>query len=142
MTGAIILGSTFGIEVESLDDPYVVVAEEALHSMAMTGNMGSYMGAYAVQLSISCYRRLLYSVDQLPWLRFLPTWMPGTQFKRDATAWRKAVDIMYDKPLQFVKQSIVRCPHYDCILSSHDCVRIGYRNRNLFHSSLNADGPR
>lgn len=49
MTGALILGITFGIEVNSLDDPYITTAEKALHSMAMVGNVGSYIGATIVR---------------------------------------------------------------------------------------------
>ena len=46
MTGAIILGISFGIDVTSDDDPYITGAETALHSLAMTGNIGSYTGPY------------------------------------------------------------------------------------------------
>lgn len=45
MGGSIILGSTFGIDVQGENDPYITTAEKALHSLAVVGNAGSYMGA-------------------------------------------------------------------------------------------------
>ena len=47
MTASIILGITFGMEIEPVNDPYVSMAEQALHAMAEVGNVGSYMGAYS-----------------------------------------------------------------------------------------------
>lgn len=47
MTAAVILGVVFGMEVQP-DDPHVLLAEEALHSLAMVGNPGSYMGKSAI----------------------------------------------------------------------------------------------
>ena len=44
MGGSIILGSTFGIDVQGKDDPYITIAEKALHSLALAGNAGSHMG--------------------------------------------------------------------------------------------------
>ena len=46
MAGAAILGITFGIEIESMEDPYIVIAEKALHSIASVGNVGAYMSEY------------------------------------------------------------------------------------------------
>lgn len=44
MAGSAILGITFGFEIQPHNDPYVVLAEKALHSMAMVTNSGSYVG--------------------------------------------------------------------------------------------------
>lgn len=44
MTGSIILGIMFGMELQPENDPNVILAEKALHSMAAVGNVGSYMG--------------------------------------------------------------------------------------------------
>ena len=43
-TGSTILGITYGIDVQLKDDPFVLLAEKALHSMAAVGNVGAYMG--------------------------------------------------------------------------------------------------
>ena len=44
MTGALILGVTFGIQVDSMDDPYIILVEETMSSLTAVGNVGSYMG--------------------------------------------------------------------------------------------------
>ncbi|EKM55856.1 uncharacterized protein PHACADRAFT_256765 [Phanerochaete carnosa HHB-10118-sp] len=88
MTGSIILGITFGMELLPENDPYVTLAEKALHAMAEVGNVGSYM------------------VDYLPWLQYLPPWVPGAGFKRQAAEWNKTVVAMYEKPFQSVKQAM------------------------------------
>ena len=46
MTAAIILGITFGIEVESQENPYVTIAETAMHAFALVGTPGSYLGTW------------------------------------------------------------------------------------------------
>ncbi|KIP12382.1 hypothetical protein PHLGIDRAFT_62333 [Phlebiopsis gigantea 11061_1 CR5-6] len=90
MGGAAILRATFGIDVKDQNDPYITIAEKALHSLSMTGNAGSYL------------------VDYVPLLRYLPSWAPGTQFKRDGVRWRQAVNTMFARPIELVKESIAR----------------------------------
>lgn len=46
MTGSTILGITYGIDVKPKDDPFILLAERALHSMAAVGNVGAYMGKF------------------------------------------------------------------------------------------------
>lgn len=100
MTGAIILGITFGMELQPENDPFVALAEEALHAMAQVGNVGSYI------------------VDYLPWLQYLPWWAPGAAFKRQAAKWNKIVLEMYEKPFQTIKQALARGDAPPSILTS------------------------
>ena len=65
MTGSIILGVTFGMNIQPDNDPHIALAEKALHSMAMVGNVGSYMGSYLVSTALG-FRSLLGVVDYLP----------------------------------------------------------------------------
>lgn len=37
-------------------------------------------------------------------MKYLPSWFPGTQFKRIAEAARKDFDIAVDGPLEYVKE--------------------------------------
>ena len=45
MTGSIILGITYGIDIQANDDPYIILAEKAIDSAVAVGNVGTYMGA-------------------------------------------------------------------------------------------------
>lgn len=42
--GSIILGVTFGMEIQPKNDPYIILAEKALHAIIVAGNIGAYMG--------------------------------------------------------------------------------------------------
>ena len=44
MTASTALGMTFGIDVKSNQDPYIVLAEDALHGLSKVTNVGSYLG--------------------------------------------------------------------------------------------------
>lgn len=128
MGGSIILGSTFGIDIQGKDDPYITTAEKALHSLAVAGNAGSYMGArrflflfwldihdFDATQSTMCqsvsvvqnYCGVARSHQVSLLVRYLPSWAPGAQFKRDGARWKKDVTSMYSKPLEYVKQCLV-----------------------------------
>ena len=46
-------------------------------------------------------------VDALPFLRHLPSWVPGTGFKKTAAEMRKSLHDMADMPYNFTKQEMV-----------------------------------
>ena len=46
-------------------------------------------------------------VDALPFLRHLPSWVPGTGFKKMAAEMRKSVQNMVDVPYNITKQEMV-----------------------------------
>lgn len=43
MAGSTILDISYGFEVDSKDDRFIVIAEEALTALAKAGNAGSYL---------------------------------------------------------------------------------------------------
>lgn len=47
-----------------------------------------------------------FLVDQLPFLRFLPEWLPGMGFKRLAREWKKDLDDLVNIPFNFVKGQV------------------------------------
>ncbi|GJE96580.1 cytochrome P450 [Phanerochaete sordida] len=88
LTGAIIIGVTYGLDVQQENDPNVLLAEKAIFSMAMTGVAGTYL------------------VDWLPQMQFLPEWFPGAKFLREAREWRPAVETMSKVPFDDVKAQL------------------------------------
>ena len=51
----------------------------------------------------------LFAVDFLPWLRFIPEWLPGGGFHKTAREWRQTLVEMTDKSYEFVLDQMVRC---------------------------------
>ncbi|KAF1952599.1 cytochrome P450 oxidoreductase OrdA-like protein [Byssothecium circinans] len=49
-----------------------------------------------------------WMVDILPFLRFLPDWVPGTCFKKTARQWKKDSDNSMNVPVDFVTQQIAQ----------------------------------
>ena len=90
LAGAFILDATYGIEVKTKDDIYIGIAERGMAALSAVGKPG-------------------YLVDCFPSLKYLPSWMPGAQFKRDAKEWSQDVTAMPRDCLQFVEEGLV-CP--------------------------------
>ncbi|KAJ7897649.1 cytochrome P450 [Mycena olivaceomarginata] len=87
MVGMTILSTAYGIDVLPEDDPHIDISEKALHAMACTGNRGSFL------------------VDSLPFLKYVPEFFPGGDFKKQAREWFKVVDAMPHVPYDFVKKA-------------------------------------
>ena len=47
-------------------------------------------------------------VDLIPWLRYLPDWVPGTGFKQTAHQWNKDSDEVMNVPVDFVTQQMAQ----------------------------------
>lgn len=88
--GSSILDICYGIDADSRDDPHILRAELAMSAMAKAGTAASYL------------------VDFLPWLKYVPEWMPGAKFKRDAREWGKYARDMPEESLRFAEERLVR----------------------------------
>ncbi|KAJ7723509.1 cytochrome P450 [Mycena maculata] len=86
--GEIIMSIAYGIDVLPANDPYVALANEAVHTLSNAGVPGKYL------------------VDSLPILKYVPAWFPGAGFKRDAIAWRKLARAMRDVPFAETKRQM------------------------------------
>ncbi|KAL7284541.1 hypothetical protein ACG7TL_001833 [Trametes sanguinea] len=84
MAAAIIMMVTYGHQVQSIDDPYVVLAE------AVREHAESRPGVEVV--------------DMLPILKYLPAWFPGASFHREAAVARDLSFRMRTEPFKMVKE--------------------------------------
>ncbi|KDQ55433.1 hypothetical protein JAAARDRAFT_37446 [Jaapia argillacea MUCL 33604] len=80
----------YGIDIEPQNDHYVEVAEEALTALGKAATPGAFL------------------VDSLPFLKYVPEWMPGAGFKRKARLWKKTLYEMRDAPFEAVKVAMIR----------------------------------
>ncbi|KII83024.1 hypothetical protein PLICRDRAFT_47437 [Plicaturopsis crispa FD-325 SS-3] len=83
MAGTSIISVAYGMKVKPHDDPYIAAAELANRSLVAALSPGSFY------------------VDYLPFLRYVPEWMPGAGFKAKAREWRghteNVLNMPYDK---------------------------------------------
>ncbi|KAG9043859.1 hypothetical protein FS837_009050 [Tulasnella sp. UAMH 9824] len=49
-----------------------------------------------------------YVVDLLPFLKYLPAWLPGMEFKRYAARWKKEIEDIRRAAFETVKETAVR----------------------------------
>ncbi|KAJ7501807.1 cytochrome P450 [Mycena galericulata] len=87
MAGEIIMSMAYGIDVLPSGDPYVALANKAMHS-----------------LEVALVDR--YLVDMFPALKYVPKWFPGAEFKRKAEEWRKLARAMVNVPYAETKRQM------------------------------------
>ncbi|KAF9002124.1 cytochrome P450 [Cyathus striatus] len=85
---ALIVKIAYGRDIVSDDDPYIDISGTALDSMVSCGAAGST------------------PVDFMPFLRFLPSWFPGTYYAFKAREFRSAVRKMHEYPFEAVKRQL------------------------------------
>ncbi|KAF8980248.1 cytochrome P450 [Cyathus striatus] len=100
MSGEIILSTAYGINVKSVDDPYIRLAEEGIDPLNQAVIPGTFL------------------VDTFPLLKYVPAWFPGAGFKRKAREWRKAARGMVDIPFEDTKAAIVMIPLFSIRIHS------------------------
>ncbi|KAJ7607912.1 cytochrome P450 [Roridomyces roridus] len=95
MAGRLIMETAYGIDVLPQNDPYVNLAEKALHSLAYALVPGRFI------------------VDSLPVLKYIPMWFPGAGFQRLAKEWKNFANEMIEKPYAEAKLKIAsgNAPH-------------------------------
>lgn len=89
MTGETIISIAYGLNVLPKDDPHISTSEKALRPISAAAVPGTFL------------------VDTLPWLKYVPEWLPYAGFKRKAREWRQMVMAMRDKPFAEGKQKFV-----------------------------------
>ena len=81
---------TYGIDVQESDDPYILLAEEALKGFNEAAIPGTFW------------------VDLFPILKHVPSWFPGAGFQRKAAHWRQVNTLLTGKPFFYVQEQLVR----------------------------------
>ncbi|KLO15926.1 cytochrome P450 oxidoreductase OrdA-like protein [Schizopora paradoxa] len=87
-TGAVILAISHGYTIDQKDDPLIHLADECLAEASIAFQPGSWV------------------VDFVPFLRFLPEWLPGMGFKKVGRAFFNHVVELLERPHEFVKQQM------------------------------------
>ncbi|THV04329.1 cytochrome P450 [Dendrothele bispora CBS 962.96] len=96
---ASIMKVTYGKDVTSVDDPFVLLAERA-------GSLTVQSGTPAATL-----------VDFFPIIKYLPEWAPMAGFKRNARVVKQAVDDMMNVPFEMVRDQMKAGTAPPCLTS-------------------------
>lgn len=84
------MSMTYGFSIRATGDPWVRMVEQAFTIVAGAAVAGKYL------------------VDVFPILRYIPDWMPGAQFKRDARKWKATLKDSVFTPFEAARQALVR----------------------------------
>ncbi|THH07559.1 hypothetical protein EW145_g3297 [Phellinidium pouzarii] len=87
-TGATILKLAYGYTAKPESDPFVKIAEDAMAGFSKASEPGAFM------------------VDRFPFLKCVPSWLPGANFHSDAKAMRDNRELLYDVPFNFVESEM------------------------------------
>ena len=77
------------MDVTTIDDEYVRLAQDAVYGLSISFLPGTYWAEY------------------FPFLTYLPTWLPGTSFRRTMEKYRPIVREMRDKPFDKIQEDMV-----------------------------------
>ncbi|KAF9255026.1 hypothetical protein L218DRAFT_1009024 [Marasmius fiardii PR-910] len=70
MAGSLMISVAYGIDVKNKNDRYIQNAERAFDVLMYALQPGNFL------------------VESLPWLKYVPEWLPGAGFKSKARKWR------------------------------------------------------
>lgn len=115
----------YGINVEDPENEFLQLTEKSLESVAQALVPG------------------VFWVDFLPFLRYIPEWVPGAGFKKKAANWKIDVLAAKDIPWDAVRRIAVRrviLIEYDLIVLNIICIhRKAVEERTRFASSCSPD---
>lgn len=110
MTGGEVLRIGYGIDVQQENDPFIATAKHAADALRATFNPGSYLVDLIPLRKSTTLVVTRRSLKRCPTtVKYVPEWMPGASFQREARAWRKSITDMRDKPYSILKQKMVGC---------------------------------
>lgn len=92
------------MDVDAMDDEYVLLAEMAMEGLGQSHIPGAHW------------------VEYFPILRHVPAWFPGAKFRRIAEKFRPYVEDMVYKPYNETLQAVVS---FLVSLSMTFCVQLG-----------------
>lgn len=95
--GSIILKLAYGLDCKSYDDPWIAMSEEVQQITAIATEPGRWL------------------VDSFPWLRFVPSFLPGAGFLRWAKRSRKVAHDLVKAPFNKVREDMkmgTACPSF------------------------------
>uniref|UniRef100_A0A8H7XS06 O-methylsterigmatocystin oxidoreductase n=1 Tax=Psilocybe cubensis TaxID=181762 RepID=A0A8H7XS06_PSICU len=119
MTGEAIISIAYGLDVLPENDPYIHLAEKANEGPVEAVVPGAFL------------------VDMLPFLKYVPAWVPGAGFQKKAAKWKALGQAMINVPFEKTKENMRAgiCP--PCLTSTclaemeHGAADVAYSEENI-----------
>ncbi|KAI0082010.1 cytochrome P450 [Panus rudis PR-1116 ss-1] len=92
-----ILEVGYGHKVQDVNDRHMQVAGSAIGGFVEMATPGQFL------------------IEFLPFLRYVPSWMPGANFKRQVLTWRRDLQRMFQEPFDEMKQRMVAGQQPSCL---------------------------
>ncbi|KAE9394855.1 cytochrome P450, partial [Gymnopus androsaceus JB14] len=100
MAGSSILSVAYGFDVNVVQDSvHTFNAEKALDGVVAASIPGSFL------------------VDYLPWLKYIPSWVPGASFQRKARIWKADMEKLLHGPFAATKSSLIEGSVEPCFVT-------------------------
>ncbi|PPQ87697.1 hypothetical protein CVT25_011464 [Psilocybe cyanescens] len=99
MAGETIMSIAYGLAVKPKDDPYIRTAEKGVHPLVAAAVPGAFL------------------VDMLPFLKYVPEWMPGAGFQTKARKWKNLARSMVEVPFAAAKRNLANGVSPLCVAS-------------------------
>ena len=84
----IILDIVYGLKVVSMDDEYIKLAVQSMNVFSESRVTGRYW------------------VEFMPFLKYIPPWVPGAAAAKYGAQWLPEVREMVDRPFNLIKQQL------------------------------------
>lgn len=78
----------YGVQVHSMDDDYLRLAIESMDAFASSRMAGKYW------------------VDYIPFLKYIPSWVPGASAVKYGSRWRPVVEEMVNRPFEAIQRQL------------------------------------
>lgn len=101
------MSTVYGYIVTANDDYFVRSVEAAIEKFSRAALPTSERSQASLWTGFT-NPMIDFMVNFMPWLKHVPDWVPGTEWKRTMSEWRKLRDAMVDQPYNWAKTQIVR----------------------------------
>ncbi|KAG8738226.1 hypothetical protein FRC10_007130 [Ceratobasidium sp. 414] len=100
----------YGYPLETAHDPFLIDTKTLMDNIMKAAMPSNFL------------------VNALPWLAYVPTWVPGTRWKRTALEWRDQKDELTDTIYDWTKERVnAGMDEYSLMASAlKDCKQAGY----------------
>ncbi|KAF8991668.1 cytochrome P450 [Cyathus striatus] len=100
--GGLALAVVYGYDIKAKDDRLLSIAGESLDILANKVAAGSG----------------IWMVDAFPFMKHIPNWLPGAQFKRSAEIWKHKIDQFIDEPFSYIREELLSGRQHECFCAS------------------------